>query len=333
MSKIYRLFPGLLLTFALTAFAWGIEQLQWHLAGQAWFESLVLALVLGTLARTIWGLHPIFDAGVQFSSKTVLEIGVMLLGASFSVRALGEFGPQLTGAIIGVVFIALALSYGIGRTLGLPHQLAVLVACGNSICGNSAIMAAAPVIRANAEDVAASITFTAALGIIVVLVLPLAVPGLGLAERSYGILAGMTVYAVPQVIAATAPVGLLAIQVGTLAKLIRVLMLGPVIVALGLTNGRSAVSGLGIGRIVPWFIIGFLCLMVLRSTGLIPAHVASVVGVVSSVLTTAAMGALGLSVDMRSMMHANGRVLLSGTLSILMLMALGLGALALLGLL
>ncbi|WDR04572.1 putative sulfate exporter family transporter [Devosia rhodophyticola] len=332
MFKIHRLLPGLLLTFALTALAWGVEQVERHWLGQAWFEALVLALILGTVARSIFGLHPAFEDGVHFSGKTVLEIGVMLLGASFSVRALGDFGPLLIGAIAGVVFIALALSYGIGRTMGLPHQLAVLVACGNSICGNSAIMAAAPVIDASAEDVAASIAFTAALGIIVVLVLPLALPGLGLAERSYGILAGMTVYAVPQVIAATAPVGLVAIQVGTLAKLIRVLMLGPVVVALGLGAGRKAGLRPGVGRLVPWFIVGFLCLMGLRSLNVIPVAVIGPVGVVSTILTTAAMGALGLSVDLGTMMHANGRVLTSGVLSIVMLLGLSLGALALLGL-
>ncbi|MFC6838643.1 putative sulfate exporter family transporter [Xanthomonas theicola] len=98
--------------------------------------------------------------------------------------------------------------------------------CGNSICGNSAILAAAMMIDADADQVAASIAFTAALRIAVVLALPLAVPLFGLDQRHYGILAGMIVYAVPQVLAAMLPVGAASAQVGALVKLTRVMMLG-----------------------------------------------------------------------------------------------------------
>ena len=86
--------------------------------------------------------------------------------------------------------------------------MAILVAAGNSICGNSAIAAVAPVIGASSKDVASSIAFTAVLGVVVVLLLPLAVPLLHMTELQYGVLAGLTVYAVPQVLAATAPIGL-----------------------------------------------------------------------------------------------------------------------------
>ena len=112
--------------------------------------------------------------------------------------------------------------------------MAILIACGNSICGNSAIAAVAPVIGAHSDDVAASISFTAVLGVIVVLTLPLLVPVLQLSLTQYGVLAGLTVYAVPQVLAATLPIGALSNQVGTVVKLVRVLMLGPVVLGLSL---------------------------------------------------------------------------------------------------
>ena len=132
--------------------------------------------------------------------------------------------------IAAVVALAIGASYALGRLLGLPKRMAVLVACGNSICGNSAIAAVAPVIGAKPEDVASSIAFTAILGVIVVLALPLLVPLLDLSLTQYGVLAGLTVYAVPQVLAATVPVGLVSTQLGTLVKLVRVLMLGPVVI-------------------------------------------------------------------------------------------------------
>ncbi len=106
----------------------------------------------------------------------LLEIAVVLLGASVSAARPREPGPALLVGIAGVVALAIAASYGIGRLLGLPRRMAMLVACGNSICGNSAIAAVAPVIGADGDDVAAAIAFTAVLGVLVVLGLPLLVP-------------------------------------------------------------------------------------------------------------------------------------------------------------
>ena len=147
-------------------------------------------------------------------------------------------GPGLLVGIAAIVAIAVVASYGISRGLGLPVRMAILVACGNSICGNSAIAAVAAVIGANEDEVASSIAFTAVLGVVVVLTLPLLSPLLGLSVTQYGVLAGLTVYAVPQVLAATLPIGALANQVGTVVKLVRVLMLGPVVLALALVTRR-----------------------------------------------------------------------------------------------
>ncbi len=99
--------------------------------------------------------------------------------------------------------IMLAVSFSLSRLLGLNTKLSILIACGNSICGNSAIAAVAPVIGADGDDIASSISFTAILGVLMVLGLPLLIPLLDLTATQYGILAGLTVYAVPQVLAAT----------------------------------------------------------------------------------------------------------------------------------
>ena len=104
-------------------------------------------------------------------AKQMLEIAVALLGVSVSFRTLAAVGPGLLCGIVGVVVVAIPTSFAICRLLGLPKRMAVLVACGNSICGNSAIAAVAPTIGADGDDVAASIAFTAVLGVLVVLFL------------------------------------------------------------------------------------------------------------------------------------------------------------------
>jgi uncharacterized integral membrane protein (TIGR00698 family) len=212
--------------------------------------------------------------------------------------------------------------------------MAMLVACGNSICGNSAIAAVAPVIGAKPEDVASAIAFTAILGVIVVLSLPLLVPLLGLSMTQYGVLAGLTVYAVPQVLAATVPVSLVSTQLGTLVKLVRVLMLGPVVIGLSVIAGRNTGSqkpGLSFGRLVPWFIVGFLGLAVLRSLGVIPDAVLRAVMPTATLLTIVSMAALGLGVDLKVLGRVGGRVTLAVTLSLVVLIAISLALIRLLG--
>jgi uncharacterized integral membrane protein (TIGR00698 family) len=231
---------------------------------------------------------------------------------------------------VGIVLLA---SYGISRMLGLPVRLSILVACGNSICGNSAIAAVAPVIGAHADDIVSSISFTAILGVVIVLGLPLLVPLLALSQSQYGILAGLTVYAVPQVLAATVPVGLISTQIGTLVKLVRVLTLGPIVVGFSLfgrglrrqDESSAASTRFNVFQLVPWFIIGFLLLASLRSFEILPASVAAPVLKTASLLTVVSMAALGLGVDVSVLRRVGGKVTAAVTLSLALLFAIGLG--------
>ncbi|UYC22079.1 putative sulfate exporter family transporter [Xanthomonas sp. CFBP 8443] len=295
------------------------ERMQLRWLGRPWIDALVFAIVLGTVLRTALRLPAPVHAGIAFAAKLPLEVAIVLLGASVSFSAVGAAGGLLLGLIAAIVLLAIGIGYGIGRLLGLPARLATLVACGNAICGNSAIVAAAPVIEADSDEVAASIAFTAALGIVVVLALPLAVPLFGLDQRHYGILAGMTVYAVPQVLAATLPVGAVSAQVGALVKLMRVVMLGPVMLLLGLTAGRPGAARVPLHRLLPWFVLGFIGMMLLRSSGLLAPALADAMQRGSALLTLVAMAALGLSVNLRSVLASGGRVLAAGTLSLLAL--------------
>lgn len=349
VARTRAILPGLALCVAVTAAAIGLEAIEDHLFGRAWLEALVLAILIGSMIRTLWTPPKSFFPGITFGAKTVLEIAVVLLGASLSLATILASGSGLLLGIVGVVGVAILVSYGIGRLLGLRPRMAILVACGNSICGNSAIAATAPVIGADSEDVAASIAFTAVLGVMVVIGLPLLVPVLGLSPKQFGVLAGLTVYAVPQVLAATAPIGVLSVQVGTLVKLIRVLMLGPVVLLLslfasrlreeedeaapGVTAGaRPARGRVAIHHLVPWFIIAFLALAGLRSADLIPQAALAPMAKTAAILTAVSMAALGLGVDVRCVAKAGLRVTLAVVASLIALGILSLGLIHMLSL-
>lgn len=343
-----RIMPGLVLCGLVTVAAIAMQVVEEHLFGRAWLEALVLAILLGIAIRTAWTPNARWVPGIGFSAKTLLETAVVLLGASVSSRAIMAVGwPLLTGIML-VVVTAITISYGIGRTLGLNWRAALLVACGNSICGNSAIAAVAPVIGADSADVASSIAFTAVLGVIVVLALPLMIPLVGLTGTQYGVLAGLTVYAVPQVLAATAPIGAIALQTGTLVKLVRVLMLGPVVLVLSLLANRlreetdGPAPRLTMGRrpvcrrpplhhLVPWFVVGFLGLASLRSAGLMPPVVLGPAATAANLLTIVAMAALGLGVNLRVVASAGVRVTGAVTISLLLLGAISLELIRALG--
>ena len=332
-NPLAQLAPGIALCAAIAVVAMGLQRLEEHWTGRAWLEALVIAILLGTLLRTLWTPGGRWAPGIGFSARTLIETAVMLLGASVSFQAVLDAGLGLILGIAVVVGLALGASYTLGRLLGLPRRMAVLIACGNSICGNSAIAAVAPVIGAKPADVASSIAFTAILGVIVVIALPLLVPLIGLSVTQYGVLAGLTVYAVPQVLAATMPVGLVSTQLGTLVKLVRVLMLGPVVIALSVVAGRHAEGrkpSLSLGRLVPWFIIGFLGLAALRSLGFIPDLVLGAILPTADFLTVIAMAALGLGVDLKILGRVGGRVTLGVTLSLVVLAGISLGLIVLL---
>ncbi len=340
-SILRRLLPGVALCAALAVAARLAQAAEEWALGQAPVEALVIAILLGAALRAAWEPGEGWRPGIRFAAGPMLETAIALLGATLDLRAVAAAGPGLLLGVAGAVALALAAGDGAGRAAGLPPRMAVLVAGGSAICGNSAIAAIAPVVGAGPGEVASAIAFTAVLGVLVVLALPGLAPALGLSAVQYGTVAGLTVYAVPQVLAATAPFGGPSMQAGTLVKLLRVLMLGPVVLLLALLSARrgTAAGGgaapppgrAGLGRYVPWFVAGFLALAALRSLGLVPDAAVGPLRFVAGLLTAVAMAGLGLGVDLRAVARTGPRVVAAATASLLILLGLSLGLIRLLG--
>ena len=331
-ARVAALLPGIALASAVTLVSIVLQMGEERAIGHPYVEALVIAILIGMAVRTAWTPGPAWGRGVAFSAKQLLEVAVMLLGASISLRTLVASGPLLIATIFLAVALSILSSLGLCRLLGLSTRLSILIACGNSICGNSAIAAVAPVIDASGDDIASSISFTAVLGVLMVLGLPLLIPLLHLGARQYGILAGLTVYAVPQVLAATVPAGLVATQIGTLVKLVRVLTLGPVVIAMSLVAPRLAGAPrrpegeeggrFDLFKFVPWFILGFVVLAALRSAGIVPDAAIVPITKLAGLLTVVSMAALGLGVDVRVVGRVGGRVTAAVTLSLAVLLGL-----------
>jgi len=318
------LMAGLAPILALSLVAVGFGAIESAVFGRPVIEPLIIAMLAGMVVRAVRDVPARAQPVIRFFSKEVLEAGVFLLGASMDIPRLFASGALLALGIVALVCLALSGGYLLGRAIGLQPKLAILVACGNAICGNSAIAAVAPVISADPEDIAASIALSGVLGAAVVVLLPLCIPALGLSHYQYGVLAGLTVYAVPQVLAASFVVSALSGQVATAVKLARVLMLGPVVAFFALRARRGTPAALSVRTLVPWFVIGFMVLAALRSSGVIAERTGEEAKIVAGWLTIVAMAALGLSVDVRSIRQVGGRVIVAvgGSLAMIIVFAI-----------
>lgn len=335
-----RVFPGVTLCLGVALLADRLAPVEIAVTGRLFIDPVVLAILLGTSIRLVRRPGPTWEQGITCSAKFLLECSVVVLGASIDATTLSRLGPTTIISVGVLVVAAVAGSYAFGRGCGLPVRLSVLVACGNSICGNAAIGAVAPLIGAGARDIATAVSFTAVFGLLVVLALPALIPILHLTRTEYGELAGLTVYSVPQVLAATLPVGTLSSQIGTIVKLLRVLMLGPVVLGIAcIVAGRKRrlirqaprqerQSGLLISTpittLVPWFLVGFVGLASCRSSGVLPSAMIGPTASAAHLLTVVSMAGLGLNVDLRTLGQCGSKIALvvAGSLAGIFLMSL-----------
>ncbi len=324
---------GIVLCCAVALLAWLIG----HTVLAGWLDPLVAAILLGAALRHVlpraWQIQP----GIDACAKAPLELGVVLIGASISAATLGLADLRLAALAALAAGLSFLLTLAIGRLLGLPVRSTILIASGNAICGNSAIVAAAPLIGADRDEIVTSITATATLGVGLVLALPVLGTALALDPHSHGILSGLTAYSVPQVVAAAAPMGADAIQLATVAKVLRILMLVPLVLLLPLAAGHlpglpSPVSGQtqvqSRALAIPWFVLGFLAMIGLRQLGWFPQAWLPGIAVAAHALMLLAMAALGLSVELRVFLRSGPRLLFASTLSLLGLVALAIVVLA-----
>jgi uncharacterized integral membrane protein (TIGR00698 family) len=334
-SSFASLAPGLVAALAIATASVLAGNVQRVVLGHVFVEPLVVALLLGIVVRNaVTPTTDVLTPGTSFAAKQVLEVAVVVLGITLDFGQVLTAGVGLVWLIVAVVAAAIAVGYVIGRGIGLAPRLAILVAVGNAICGNSAIAAVAPVIGAAKKDVASAIALTAVIGVCLVLGLPLLIPLLGLDDYQYGVVAGMSVYAVPQVVAASFPVSQLSGEVATLVKLIRILLLGPVVLAFAVgvrRDGASTAAAVGWRTYLPWFVAGFLLLAVARNVALLPDTLVGVSRDVSGTLMTVAMAGLGYGVHLADVRAVGPRVAVAVVASLAFIAAATLLQIRLLG--
>ncbi|RCW63232.1 YeiH family protein [Pseudorhodoferax soli] len=311
--------PGLALAALIAASAMALSSLPWMQSHglSALTLAIVLGMTLGNLMPGPW--HGTLAPGVNFSKQRLLRLGVVLYGFRLTIQDVGHVGwagIAIDAVILGSTF-GLACLIGT-RWLAMDRKTSMLIGIGSSVCGAAAVIAAEPVVKGRADQVAVAIATVVVFGTISIFFYPFLyslneqwqlIPG---GQAGFGIYTGSTVHEVAQVVAIGKSIGVEATDTAVIAKMVRVMMLAPFLICIAawLARQPDAESGRGSAKaMIPWFAVGFVAVVLFNSLRLLPAAANDVINVVDTALLAMAMAALGVSTRVGAIRQAGAKPL------------------------
>ncbi|MEO8131507.1 MAG: putative sulfate exporter family transporter [Bryobacteraceae bacterium] len=297
-------------------------------------SASIIAILAGVFVRNVFAVPASAGLGCKVIVRRLLPITIVLAGAGLNLTDIAIIGFNALTITVLCISVATASAFYIGRMMGLTSRSALLIGAGTAICGTSAIIAVAPLISAEDEDVTLSVGTVNLLGIVLMFLLPFLGGALHLSDTAFGVWAGTSIHAVPQAVAAgfafSEPAGTLA----TLVKLVRVTLLAPFIVALIFLyvrrSNRQRVT-VHFSRLIPAFVWGFAAMAILNTGRFFPALVfqlapwlavhtftvpmSETLVDIGNYILTFVMAAMGLEVHIRQLAAVGGKALLVGSIS------------------
>ena len=348
--------PGLGLTTLLALLAIELHQLPFapFTVGERHpIDALLVAIVLGMAVRNLLPIGSRLGVGIKYSVKEVLPFAIVLMGAKLNFFDVVRVSAQAFAISVICVAVALGLTLWLCRKTGVDQKLAILIGIGTAICGGTAIAVTAPTIEADEKDTAFAITTITLFGVGAVFLFPILGHLLEMSQTEFGIWAGVAIQATPQVMAAGFAFGPEAGEIAVIVKLVRVLLLAPMLVGIGWwyarEKRRQQQAHVGqktpLATLFPPFVVGFLALAVANTLNLLPdftlhlqesalwkagdRHVslASLVTGVSTFLVTIAMAGVGCGVHIKSLLGIGLKGLYVGMFAAAVLAVFSLGML------
>ena len=264
----------------------------------------VFAILIGMVLRNTINISPIFNDGLRFSSKTILQWSIIFLGFGLSfgqVVSTGVDSLLITITTILAAFIATAV---FGRLLGVGDKIRSLIGAGTAICGGSAIAAVAPIIKPKDNDIALAISTIFLFNVVAVLVFPALGHAFDMTDIGFGLWAGTAINDTSSVVAAAYSYSQEAGDYATIVKLTRATFIIPICifyVVMQIISHKDNKQKLSLTKLIPWFIVWFVCASLIRSTGVLPADVLSFLNYLARFLMVLALAAVGLSSNLRSL--------------------------------
>ena len=307
---------GVAICFAVAGLSVWIEKL---IPGELLGASII-ALFMGTIINSFF--HPKWiKPALIFSSKKILKLAIILLGASLSVKTIMTVGKMTFFVMIFTFAMCFGGGYFIRKIFGLNWKLGNLISAGTGICGGSAVAAIAPVIDADDKDIAFAMSSTFLFDMVMIALYPLMGRALGMSDIAYGIWAGTSVNDTASVVASGYAFSEIAGDFATMVKLTRTIAIIPTVLVFAYIGTRMKQKELkqanqgqkvNLVKIIPWFIGGFLLLAILNSVGWIPAAASGAIKSASKFLMVTALAAIGLGTSIVDFKKAGLRPMFYG---------------------
>lgn len=313
---------GLVVALAVVAFAFGLRSV----LGIVALSPLITGLVVGAVIGNALGVSDWARTALKSSLRLSLRTGIVLLGLQLTLQNLAQLGGSGLALVVGSLLATFLATLAAGRLLGVEPGLTRLIAAGTAVCGASAVMAANTVVRAEEEDVAYAMACVTLFGSLAVFLYPALAAQFALSDKAYALWSGASIHEIAQVAAAAAGHEAAGAQ-AMVVKLARVALLAPLVLGLGAFDMRSGRARAGAQAKVetPWFLIGFLAMMLLASTGLVPASALQAASGLVTVLLTLALAALGLGLNLLGLRAKGWRPLALGAGASVFISAAALG--------
>lgn len=316
-TKEYGLFIlGITICFAVASLAVFVEK---QIPGEILGASII-ALFMGTIINSFF--HPTWiEPALKFTSKKILKIAIILLGASLSVSTIMSVGKKTFFVMIFTFAMCFGGGYFVRKLFGLNWKLSNLISAGTGICGGSAIAAIAPVIDAEDKDIAFAMSSTFLFDMVMVALYPLMGKALLMSDIAYGIWAGTSVNDTASVVASGYAFSEIAGDFATMVKLTRTIAIIPTVLVFAYIGTRikqkelkeeNSGKKVNLIKIIPWFIGVFLALAILNSVGCIPSVASGVIKDTSKFLMVTALAAIGLGTSITDFKKAGLRPMFYG---------------------
>ena len=321
MKTIWKMVPGLAMALVIAAAAKGLEYLE-RLAGLHLIGASVIALFIGMVINRFFKPNAVTSPGIRFTSKKVLKLAIILLGASLNIMTVLKVGRFSLTVMLFTLATCFGVGYFIGKALGLNWKMSNLISAGTGICGGSAIAAIAPVIDATDVDVAYGMSATFLFDMAMIVLFPILGRWLGLSDAAYGLWAGTAVNDTSSVVAAGYAFSEQAGDFATMVKLTRTLAIIPITLVLSFWQMRKAKKSgeaqggtFDIKKIFPFFILFFIGASLITTAATaagVPAEVFQPLKELSKFFIIMAMGAIGFHTNVVKLIKGGGKPILMG---------------------
>ena len=302
--------PGILLCLGLAIPAWLLGKNISIVGGPVF--GIIFGIILGSFLP-----REMFSAGSKITSKKLLQAAIVLLGFELNMQTVLQVGEQSILVMVFTLSAAFLTAYFVSKALKVEPKVATLIGVGTAICGGSAIAATAPVVNADTDEVATSISTIFLFNVLAVFIFPALGHLMGMSDVGFGMWAGTAINDTSSVVAASCAYSEAAGSFATIVKLTRTLAIIPVTFLLALytaNKNKSSNKSFKMMDVFPWFVLGFLGATIVNSFGIMPVALSSFLGKSGKFLIVIAMTAIGLNTNIRSLLSNSKKSIALGAI-------------------